>query len=406
MELVFEDAMEMLLQQDLLRFQRILTTAGSVQAQDCKMCARTAFVSLEGYRNAWKVLQDLKGCKIYAGTQLTGHEYGAPGKSVHQDGNDDDDDVLMGCLHSRCAQYIVIISVADFIQHTWSIVPRASHFMLWPFYVFLERSLFCALTTMQELCAACVAQGMHREMQTHTLSMTWIDHKHEHKNQMQSSIPQHFPMQTASLAISMCLATFKGMSHQMELLICALSMSGYIKAGFPVPICPALVCAPARIFRADLGSTMPCLKQICFHSRTLPCNNPCLHATCALFATRAQVNGILHGNIGQEALEGAFQDDMISNTLVFLMRLITSAEVQRREDHFLPFILVGYILNEALPASVTLSCHSALCSRDTHGLGVVGVQPRLIGKDSDSFLCVIMIASRPPVTVALIERSA
>ncbi|KAF5840411.1 peptidase C65 Otubain-domain-containing protein [Dunaliella salina] len=63
-----------------------------------------------------------------------------------------------------------------------------------------------------------------------------------------------------------------------------------------------------------------------------------------------QVNGILHGNIGQEALEGAFQDDMISNTLVFLMRLITSAEVQRREDHFLPFILGMY---DEPPASVS-----------------------------------------------------
>lgn len=54
-----------------------------------------------------------------------------------------------------------------------------------------------------------------------------------------------------------------------------------------------------------------------------------------------QINGILHGNIGEEALLGAFCDDMISNTLVFLMRLITSAEIQRREDHFLPFIMVS-----------------------------------------------------------------
>lgn len=35
-----------------------------------------------------------------------------------------------------------------------------------------------------------------------------------------------------------------------------------------------------------------------------------------LFTAPAQINGIQHGNIGTEALEGAFQDDMISNTLV------------------------------------------------------------------------------------------
>jgi hypothetical protein len=49
---------------------------------------------------------------------------------------------------------------------------------------------------------------------------------------------------------------------------------------------------------------------------------------------------VSEGLLSLEALEGAYRDDMASNLVVMLLRLVTSAEVQRREDFFLPFILV------------------------------------------------------------------
>jgi hypothetical protein len=41
-----------------------------------------------------------------------------------------------------------------------------------------------------------------------------------------------------------------------------------------------------------------------------------------------------------ETLELNFRDDVLSNMCVMLLRMITSAEIQRRQDHFAPFIMV------------------------------------------------------------------
>ena len=49
------------------------------------------------------------------------------------------------------------------------------------------------------------------------------------------------------------------------------------------------------------------------------------------------------GGMGVANLVDAFRDDTTSNMVVMLLRLITSAEVQRRADFFLPFILVGIV---------------------------------------------------------------
>ncbi|MEW5302734.1 MAG: hypothetical protein WDW38_004155 [Sanguina aurantia] len=56
----------------------------------------------------------------------------------------------------------------------------------------------------------------------------------------------------------------------------------------------------------------------------------------------------------QEMLELKFREDEHSNNVVMLMRFITSAEIQRREDFFLPFILGMY---DDAPQAVDLFCH-------------------------------------------------
>jgi len=40
-----------------------------------------------------------------------------------------------------------------------------------------------------------------------------------------------------------------------------------------------------------------------------------------------------------------YRDDVCSNTVVMLLRLITSAEIQQREAHFMPFVLGQYELD-------------------------------------------------------------
>ncbi len=42
-----------------------------------------------------------------------------------------------------------------------------------------------------------------------------------------------------------------------------------------------------------------------------------------------------------ETLELNFRDDVLSNMVVMLLRMVTSAEIQRRQEHFAPFIMVG-----------------------------------------------------------------
>jgi hypothetical protein len=70
---------------------------------------------------------------------------------------------------------------------------------------------------------------------------------------------------------------------------------------------------------------------------------------------------VREGLLGQEALEGAYRDDT-SNYVIMLLRMITSAEVQRREDFFLPFILVRCSGRDYHVASIGCSTSSAACS--------------------------------------------
>ena len=65
----------------------------------------------------------------------------------------------------------------------------------------------------------------------------------------------------------------------------------------------------------------------------------------ALDLLLGQVNAIglgqaAPGGMGVADLVASFRDDTTSNMAVMLLRLVTSAEVQRRADFFLPFILV------------------------------------------------------------------
>jgi hypothetical protein len=59
-----------------------------------------------------------------------------------------------------------------------------------------------------------------------------------------------------------------------------------------------------------------------------------------------QVNAICVGASvpGQGAdastLLANFRDDTVSNMVVMLLRFITSAEIQARQDHFAPFVMV------------------------------------------------------------------
>lgn len=55
-----------------------------------------------------------------------------------------------------------------------------------------------------------------------------------------------------------------------------------------------------------------------------------------------------------QSLEGNMRDGMISNMVVMFLRMLTSCEIQRREDFFAPFIMVG----DAEPVK---SCPSGPC---------------------------------------------
>lgn len=49
----------------------------------------------------------------------------------------------------------------------------------------------------------------------------------------------------------------------------------------------------------------------------------------------------IEGGLSSQQLLDNFRDDTWSNTVVMLLRFITSAEIKRRHDHFEPFVLVG-----------------------------------------------------------------
>lgn len=50
---------------------------------------------------------------------------------------------------------------------------------------------------------------------------------------------------------------------------------------------------------------------------------------------------IREGSAGLALLESDMRDDMVSNMIVMFVRMVTSAEIRRREDFFFPFVLVG-----------------------------------------------------------------
>ena len=60
------------------------------------------------------------------------------------------------------------------------------------------------------------------------------------------------------------------------------------------------------------------------------------------------------------ALENNMREAMISNMIVMLLRMLTSCEIQRREDFFAPFILV----------SRTIACTRKMVKGNTGRLSV------------------------------------
>lgn len=100
------------------------------------------------------------------------------------------------------------------------------------------------------------------------------------------------------------------------------------------------------------------------------------------------VSGISEGILGLEALEGAYRDDNASNLVVMLLRFITSAEVQRREDHYLPFIMGMY---DEPPPTVEMFCQRY-------------VEPK--AEESDNLHIVALTdALQVPVCVVHLDRS-
>ncbi|GFR40095.1 hypothetical protein Agub_g643 [Astrephomene gubernaculifera] len=96
-----------------------------------------------------------------------------------------------------------------------------------------------------------------------------------------------------------------------------------------------------------------------------------------------------HTNYTHQQLLVNMRDDMVSNLVVMLLRLITSCEVQRREDFFFPFILGMY---DDPPATVELFCQRH-------------VEP--MGEESDHIhIVAITEALQVPVRVVYLDSSA
>ncbi|GLC34475.1 hypothetical protein PLESTB_001257100 [Pleodorina starrii] len=81
-------------------------------------------------------------------------------------------------------------------------------------------------------------------------------------------------------------------------------------------------------------------------------------------------------NFTHERLLVNMRDDTVSNLVVMLLRLITSCEVQRREDFFFPFILGMY---DEPPATVELFCqrHVEPMGEESDHLHIVAVTEAL-----------------------------
>merc|ERR1712205_215760 len=81
------------------------------------------------------------------------------------------------------------------------------------------------------------------------------------------------------------------------------------------------------------------------------------------------------------------RDDMVSNMIVMFLRLVTSAEVQRREDHFAPFIMGMY----DDPVSPDVFCQKYV---------------EVMGEESDHVhIVAITDALQVPVEVVYLDRS-
>ncbi|KAL6756826.1 peptidase C65 Otubain-domain-containing protein [Haematococcus lacustris] len=101
-----------------------------------------------------------------------------------------------------------------------------------------------------------------------------------------------------------------------------------------------------------------------------------------------QLNSISQGFLSSEALQEAYQDDTASNLVIMLLRFIVSAEIKRRDDFFLPFILGMY---DDPPA-----CVDTFCQRY--------VEP--MAEESDNIHIVALTdALQVPVTVVYLDRS-
>ncbi|GLI64035.1 hypothetical protein VaNZ11_007192 [Volvox africanus] len=81
-------------------------------------------------------------------------------------------------------------------------------------------------------------------------------------------------------------------------------------------------------------------------------------------------------NYAHERLLVNMRDDTVSNLVVMLLRLITSCEVQRREDFFFPFIMGMY---DEPPATVELFCqrHVEPMGEESDHLHIVAVTDAL-----------------------------
>jgi hypothetical protein len=68
-----------------------------------------------------------------------------------------------------------------------------------------------------------------------------------------------------------------------------------------------------------------------------------------------------------EVLESNFRDDTVSNMVVMLLRMMTSAEIQRRLEFFAPFVLVrGSAPGRAPVVSCAAACAHTRLPVTTH----------------------------------------
>ncbi len=80
----------------------------------------------------------------------------------------------------------------------------------------------------------------------------------------------------------------------------------------------------------------------------------CLHGQVAAIGRAADPMSL-------DLLVANLRDDMVSNMIVMFLRLVTSAELQRREDFFAPFIMVGGRPAIDVPRHMLVWCLCCMC---------------------------------------------